>query len=335
MCMRRCRRGARRAVLGLERLQHARRRRRPWPRSRPASTWRPPKRSASVTTPTGSEVQADDAVLRIDAVGHAAARCRRGAVEIEPDQLGRAAADVEHEHEVAAGVDQRGAAGDGEPRLGLARRRSRCRGRASRARGRGTRRRWRRRGRPRWRSGASGAHWRGCAAWRRRPSAPRCVRCHRRLGQPAGRPDALAETDDAREGIDDAEAAARRARHQQAAIVGAEVEGAVRRAVVRSPLRSPVRCDSGAQGRGGPIGRELRVLSEFRRGRQSAEWRRRSPAFPARSRVLTARREPRLPVRHPPPFGAILQRLGRMMPLGNTPVTGQQASVWIRACDKV
>ena len=39
--------------------------------------------------------------------------------------------------------------------------------------------------------------------------------------------DAFAEADDAREGVDDAEAAARRPGEQQAAIVGAEIEGAV------------------------------------------------------------------------------------------------------------
>ena len=43
----------------------------------------------------------------------------------------------------------------------------------------------------------------------------------RRLAEPAGRRHALAEPDDARERVDDAEALANRARDQQTAIVGA------------------------------------------------------------------------------------------------------------------
>ncbi|TIT07216.1 MAG: hypothetical protein E5W86_28995, partial [Mesorhizobium sp.] len=48
---------------------------------------------------------------------------------------------------------------------------------------------------------------------------------HRRLAEPAGGGQPLAQPDDAREGIDDAElAVARRHRDQQPAIVGAEIE---------------------------------------------------------------------------------------------------------------
>ncbi len=46
----------------------------------------------------------------------------------------------------------------------------------------------------------------------------------RLLGQRAGRGQPFAEPDDAREGVDDAKAAAGRPRHQQPAIVGAEIE---------------------------------------------------------------------------------------------------------------
>ena len=107
-------------VLGLERLQHARRLRRPWPRTSSRFTKRPPKRSASVTTPTGSDVQA---AMQLCASRRSDSERRRGvlaAAEVEPDQLGRAAADVEHQREIAAEVDQRRAARDRQPGLRLA-----------------------------------------------------------------------------------------------------------------------------------------------------------------------------------------------------------------------
>jgi hypothetical protein len=47
---------------------------------------------------------------------------------------------------------------------------------------------------------------------------------HGRLGEGAARIDPLAQTDDAREGIDDAKCIAPRARHQQPAVIRAEVE---------------------------------------------------------------------------------------------------------------
>ena len=50
-----------------------------------------------------------------------------------------------------------------------------------------------------------------------------------RLRQPAARGHALAEADDAREGVDDLEAAPRGPRDQQPAVVGAEIEGGIGR----------------------------------------------------------------------------------------------------------
>ena len=69
---------------------------------------------------------------------------------------------------------------------------------------------------------------------------------HGRLRQPPGLADALAETDDARESVDDTEAAARGAGEQQAAIVGAEVERAVNARGVRIAVGA--RSGSGAVG---------------------------------------------------------------------------------------
>ena len=52
----------------------------------------------------------------------------------------------------------------------------------------------------------------------------------RRLADAAGGGDALAEPDDAGEGVDHAEAVAGRTRHQQTAIIGAEIERGIGRA---------------------------------------------------------------------------------------------------------
>ena len=62
----------------------------------------------------------------------------------------------------------------------------------------------------------------------------------RRVADAAGRRHPFAEPDDAGEGIDDAEAVAGRARHQQPAIVGAEVERRVGRPRRRRPARGAV-----------------------------------------------------------------------------------------------
>ena len=87
------------------------------------------------------------------------------------------------------------------------------------------RRRSRRCGRPGWRWRAPGraaaADFVGADLQRRHGAL------HGRLGQPAGLAQALAQPDDARIGVDDAEAAARRRGDQQAAIVGAQVERGV------------------------------------------------------------------------------------------------------------
>ena len=72
----------------------------------------PPWRSASVTTPTGSDTQLLHHRLRRPAPR----RLRLG----EQDELGRAAADVEQDDAARLRVDQRRAAGGGEIGLGLA-----------------------------------------------------------------------------------------------------------------------------------------------------------------------------------------------------------------------
>ena len=90
--------------------EHARRRRRPSRRTTRRDTSRPPKRSASETTPTGSEVQATMWL---------ASRGERWPRQVDQRDLGGAAADVEQHDAVGVALDQRAAAGDGEPRLGL------------------------------------------------------------------------------------------------------------------------------------------------------------------------------------------------------------------------
>ena len=74
-------------------------------------TSRPPNRSASDTTPTGSEVQATMWLAR---------RGERWPRDVDQRDFRRAAADVEQHDAVGVVVDQRAAARDGEPRLGLA-----------------------------------------------------------------------------------------------------------------------------------------------------------------------------------------------------------------------
>ena len=72
---------------------------RPWPRTLSGVTSTPPCRSASVTTPTGSEVPGPDALGRVGE--------RFGAGPSSQRDLGRAAADVEQHHRSASRVDQR------------------------------------------------------------------------------------------------------------------------------------------------------------------------------------------------------------------------------------
>ena len=61
-----------------------------------------------------------DAALHLEPLRQRAPPLVLAARQVEPDQLGGAAADVEHQREIAAEVDQRGAAGDGQLGLGLA-----------------------------------------------------------------------------------------------------------------------------------------------------------------------------------------------------------------------
>ena len=82
--------------------------------------------------------------------------------------------------------------------------------------------------------------------------AQRLDRAHDRgIAQPARAGDPLAQPDDAREGIDDAKAVARGARHQQTAIVGAEIE----RRIGRTGQVQPTRAASAAIAARMPIGR--------------------------------------------------------------------------------
>lgn len=59
---------------------------------------------------------------------------------------------------------------------------------------------------------------------------------HRLVGEPSRLADALAEPDDARERIDDAEATSGGACNEQPAVVGAEIEGPVDRVIAASRL---------------------------------------------------------------------------------------------------
>ena len=182
----------------------------------------PPWRSASVTTPSGSEIQP-----RISGSGGP----RRGRLRAaEPHQFGGAAADVEQ--------DRRPRPADRSAACSRWRRAApRSRGRSisssrptsSRDAGAGNRRR------------SAAARQASVAISRARVTprlrilsrqiAQRLDRAlDRRLAQAAGGGDALAQPDDAGERVDDAEAVAGRARHQQPAIVGAEIERGIGRA---------------------------------------------------------------------------------------------------------
>ena len=189
------------AVLGGEAVDVAPRPRRSSPRTSRGVTVTPPWRSASVTTPIGSEIQAADlrvrrAVLR----RHAAA---------EPHQFGRAAADVEQD-DARRRADRPAAC-------------SRWRRAAPRSRGRRSRDRCRpARARDRGNSRPFAAERQASVAISRARVTPRLRillaadaqrldRAHDRgLAQPARAGDALAQPDDARERVDDAEAVAGR-----------------------------------------------------------------------------------------------------------------------------
>ena len=139
------------------------------------------------------------------------ARRSRG-TDAEPDELGRAAADIEdqrmrHLADRAAARSRRRRAA---PPRSLEMISMRDAGLA-RGRGRGTRRNWRRGGRPRSRHSAPGdAPLRAILPAQMRSAAMRAR--HRRLGEHAARRQPLAQPHDAREGVDDAEPLAARRR---------------------------------------------------------------------------------------------------------------------------
>ena len=170
-----------------------------------------PWRSASVDHAHGDGMPGD------------AVAARRVGGKLEAADLGRAAADIEDERPARLGHQQRRAAGEGQRRLlaagddldldaGLAPDAADELGAIV--------------GAPAGFGGdaAGMGDAAGGASCRRRSSAPRwCGPWPRRRARRLA-PSALAQPDDAREGIDDAEPLAPRPRHQQPAIVGAEIE---------------------------------------------------------------------------------------------------------------
>ena len=157
--------------------------------------------------------------------------------QVEPDQFRAAAANVEHQRPVAIAVDQRGAAGDGELRLGLLRHDldpesglaldrvdelAAIGGDAAGLRG----------DQPRPRHPAP-LHFFGADL----ECFQRAV--HRRRRQLARAQHAFAETDDAGERIDDEKAAARGLGDQQPAVIGAKIERGIDRWRLR-PRRARV-----------------------------------------------------------------------------------------------
>ena len=156
----------------------------------------------------------------------------------EPHQFRRAAADVEQDHALRRRIDQRRAAGRRKPRLGLAiddlkldadllaHPRQEFVAVAGGAAGFG-------RDQPRPGDAA--------VADLVAADAQRIDRARdRRFAQHARTGDALAQPDDARERIDHAEAVAGRARHQEPAIVGAEIERSIGRTGQVRPARAVV-----------------------------------------------------------------------------------------------
>jgi hypothetical protein len=160
----------------------------------------------------------------------------RGQRRAEQHQLGGAAADVEQDDALGMRIDQRRAAGGGEPRLGLAVDDFQLDADLGPhaveevdAVGRG----------PAGFGGDQARPGDAAIAHLGAADAQRLDRAHDRgLAQPARGGDALAQPDDARERVDDAEAVAGRARHQKPAVVGAEVERRIGRAGRIPPLRA-------------------------------------------------------------------------------------------------
>ena len=100
------------------------------------------------------------------------------------------------------------------------------------------------------------------------------------LRQPAARRDALAEADDAREGVDHLEAAPRGPRHQQPAVVGAEIERGVGGPGSGAPRR---------RSRGGSAVAATRSRRTTRPRRQPRRRRARLARHPPRNRSPAAR----------------------------------------------
>ena len=145
--------------------------------------------------------------------------------QIEPDQLRAAAANIEHQREVAIAVDQRSAARHGELGFGLLR--HDLDGQAGLA------------PRPLNEIAAVGGDAAGLGGDQPRAGyrAPAHLLgadlerfdgpAHGRVGQPARAQHAFAEADDAGERVDDEKAPARGLGDQQPAIIGAEIERAI------------------------------------------------------------------------------------------------------------
>ena len=169
-------------------------------------------------------------------------RQRRPALDrhraLEPHDLGGAAADVEQDHTVGLRIKERRAAGGGELGLGLAVDDLELEPDLGGDAGA--------------KLGAVGGRAAGLGGDQPRAGDPavrhlvaadaeRVDRAgDRRVADAAGRRHPFAEPDDAGEGIDHAEAVAGRPRHQQPAIVGAEVERRVGRPRRRRPARGAV-----------------------------------------------------------------------------------------------
>ena len=186
-----------------------------------------------------------DATLHVDPIVQRSPPGPSEPLEVEPDQLGAAAADIEHEREVGVAIDQRGAARHGELGLGLlrhdfdpepslgARPRDELRAVCGDAAGFG-------RNQPRARHAAAphlvGAHFEGVDG-----------SAHGRFRQPPRRQHAFAEANDAGEGVDDEKAAARRLGDEEPAIIGAEVERGVNGGRGRPRMRARIRLSLGCR----------------------------------------------------------------------------------------
>ena len=187
------------------------------------------KPSSSAKTPVGHVDAAEHLGQRHDAEPHrlpGRARRPRGARALvggEPDDLRRAAADVEHHDRPGVAVGEIAARRPPPDAPPSRDRRSRARRRAARA----PRRRIPRRS-PAARQASVAivrARVTPRAAILSRQTLQRRERAlDRRLAQPPGQRQALAQPDDAREGVDDPEPVGGRPRDQQAAVVGAEIE---------------------------------------------------------------------------------------------------------------